>query len=176
MKSSLSTLAILALGFLVTTPALAEPTAGPPVQAHGGGGKGTLPAINDLEFVAISRVEEGLARQITAANNARNLVAATVFTLPLNNAELAARLKGLSDAELALAYGQSEAAPILKAELVKLKIDAKSGTPERMQVLARQIGNAASGGGRGGAAPAAPAALGGRGGAVNAPAGPARGN
>lgn len=173
MKSYLSAWAVLVAG-LLTTQVVAEPTIGAPVQAHGGSGRGTPPAINDLEFVAISRVEEGIAGQIAAANRARDLVTATVFTLPFNNAGLAMQMKALSDAELALAYAQSEAAAKLKAELARLKIEAKSGTPERMQVLARQIGNAASAaGGRGGGAPAAP---GGPGGAANAPVAPTRGN
>jgi hypothetical protein len=158
MKFSRSSLALLLAPLTaLVVPLAAEPTVGPPVQAHGGQNGARGRALDDLELTAITKAEESFWPQANALAKARAELLRSSLQLAPNSPALAAKAQALADAELAYSQSRADA-------FAKLKVQLKASTPAKVETLLRAMSDPAGsssgtipGGGRG--AQAQPAAL-----------------
>jgi glucose/arabinose dehydrogenase len=90
-------------------------------------GRGNLYLFNDLEWTAITRMEQTIEPQIAAAVGAREAMLRASLSGSPAPTELAALARSLSDAELALAEARAEAFPRL--------VTALRLSPDRIQNL-----------------------------------------
>ena len=102
----------------VGTPGLGAP----PIDLYEAGvagsrGRGNLYLFNDLEWTAISRMEETIEPQIVAAERAREALLLATLTVPASQADLDAKARALGEAELTLALARADAFPALVAQL-----------------------------------------------------------
>ena len=136
------------------TPGLGAPAAS--LWIPGGAGRPNT----DVELTEMTRFDERMEAP-TAAHAAANAVfARAVFATPANPAAVAASLKNIAEADLALAMARVAAIQSVREAL-------KSSSPERVQSVVQSLGTGgggARGGGRGGG--------GGRGAPGGAPGGP----
>jgi hypothetical protein len=147
MKSEFKLLSVLLLT-LASAPVvlLAEPTVGPPVQAHGGQGGGKTRALDDLELTIITRAEEGYLPKANAVINARTDLVRASLQLAANSPALLAKAKSLADAELAYALSRADAFTAVKAQL-------KATTPAKVEIILRAMSDPAGTGSAGGGGP-----------------------
>jgi len=94
----------------------------PPIDLYEAGvagsrGRGNLYLFNDLEWTAISRMEETIEPQIVAVERAREALLRATLTAPASQADLDAKARTLGEAELTLALARADAFPALVAQL-----------------------------------------------------------
>jgi len=79
--------------------------------------RGNSSNLNDLETTAITRMELQLVSQMNAVTAARSALTEASYRLPVNQADLQAKVQALADAESALALARADSFPRIKAEL-----------------------------------------------------------
>ena len=140
------------LSALLTQTALMAQTAAPAAAApaarggRGGGATVQVQGATAEQQAAVTAMEQGVATLLQAVTTARTALTTAAFAEPRNNANLAAKLTALKDAEQALASARATAFATLQA-------GASALTAQQVQgLVAAQTGGGGRAGGRGGAA------------------------
>ena len=143
MKTNPTSLLCVLLPLAAASLALAEPTVGPYVQAHGGQNGGRGRALDDLELTLITRAEESFWPQANTLTKARIELVRASLTLAPNSPALAAKAQAVADAELAYAVSRADAFAKVKAQL-------KGAPPAKLEAVLRAMADPAGTGSTGG--------------------------
>jgi hypothetical protein len=84
---------------------------------QGSRARGNLSAFTDLEWTAITRMEEQMEKEASAVAKARTALTKAVFAAKPDSADIAAKVQALADAEFVLAQARAAAFPKIKADL-----------------------------------------------------------
>jgi len=112
--------------------------------------------LDDLELTAVTRMEEKIEAEMKAQADAAAALLRAEFAEPSNRADIAAKVRALADAEMALALARADG-------FVQLRTELKDLTPAKLQALAMAVesrGTGAPARGRGAPPPPAPAGRG----------------